>query len=128
MITEKQKTDILNMNETDSYFLIDECGAFIFRMSHEMAHGKIPEESHAAIREDIIGVREVQKFVVDNLMKFGVDPKSAEDRKDGDYWKWFRFWDNWKKSLSDEDWNTINMLIKNNKSYDKHLPEGTWKD
>lgn len=128
MITKEQKTDILKMNETDSYFLIDECGAFMWRMTHDMSHGRIPKESHAAIQEDIDGIWEIQKFVVNNLMKFNIDPESAKDKKNGDYWKWFRFWDNWKKGLSDEDWNSIKQLMKNNESYDKYLPEGTWKN
>ena len=76
----------------------------------------------------IKNVSELQKFVVDNLTRFGVDPESANDKKNGDYWKWYRFWDNWKKSLSDEDWETMNQLMKNNEPYDKYLPTGTWKD
>jgi len=128
MITEEQKTEILNMNEIDSYFLIDECGAFMWRMNHEMSHGRIPQESYADVDEDIKNVSELQKFVVDNLTRFGVDPESANDKKNGDYWKWYRFWDNWKKSLSDEDWETMNQLMKNNEPYDKYLPTGTWKD
>lgn len=128
MMTEKQKTDILDMNEYDSYFLIDECGAFIWRMTHDMGHGRIPQESHEAIDEDIVGVREVQKFVVDNLMRFGVDPESAKDSENGDYWKWYRFWNNWKKGLSDEDWDTITQLMSKEESIEKYLPEGTWKD
>jgi hypothetical protein len=124
---ENKKVDILAMNEVDTYFLIDECGAFIWRMNHEMAHGRIPQESHAAIDKDVVGVREVQQFAVDNLGRFGVDPESAKD-SDGDYWKWYRFWDNWKKGLSNGDWDAIMLLIKNKESYEKYLPEISWKN
>jgi len=127
-MTEQEKTEVLEMSEINTYFLIDECGAFTFRMNHEMAHNKIPKESHAAIQEDIDNVRELQKFAVDNLTRFNVDPETVNDREDGEYWKWYRFWDNWKKGLSDEVWNTINQLMANNKSIDEYLPKETWRD
>lgn len=127
MIEEEKKADILKMSEIDTYFLIDECGAFMWRMNHEMAHGRIEKEHHAAIDKDIVAVRELQQFAVDNLMRFGVDPESAKDSK-GDYWKWYRHWDSWKKGLSDEDWNAVNMLMQQKLPYDKYLPEGNWKD
>jgi len=127
-ITEQEKTDLLKLNEQNSYFFINECGAFIWRMNHDMAHGRIPQESHRAIDEDIQKIRVLQKFVVDsNLPKFGVDPESVTDRK-GSYWKWFTFWDNWKKGLSDEDLNKVCDLVEKNKSIDEYLPKGTWQE
>ena len=128
MIEEKEKTKILESNEIDTYFLIDECGAFIWRMTHDMANGRIPVESHEAISADVTNVRELQQFAVDNLMRFGVDPESAKDSENGDYWKWYRFWDGWKKGLSDDDWNAVNSAIGKKESYDKYLPKTTWKD
>jgi hypothetical protein len=128
MIEENKKADILKMGEVDTYFLIDECGAFMWRMNHDMAHGRIPQEAHAAITEDIAAVREIQQFAVDNLTRFGVDPESAKDRKNGDYWKWYGFWDDWKKGLSDEDWNSVNALMHQQQPYDKFLPKGKWQD
>jgi len=128
MIEENKKAEILKMNEVNTYFLIDECGAFIWRMNHEMAHGRIPQENHAAIQGDINNVGEVQKFAADNLTRFNVDPETVNDRKNGEYWKWYRFWDDWKKGLSNEDWNAVNQLMINNKSIDEYLPKGTWRD
>ncbi|MFA5049297.1 MAG: hypothetical protein WC516_09800 [Patescibacteria group bacterium] len=128
-ITEKEKTDLLKLDELDSYFFIDECGAFMWRMNHDMAHGRIPQESHRAISEDVAKIRELQKFVVDsNLPKFGVDPESVTDRKNGSYWKWYMFWDTWKKGLSNKDWNKVNALMSQDKPFDEFLPKGTWKD
>jgi len=128
MIEENKKAEILKMNEVNTYFLIDECGAFIWRMNHEMGHGRIPQENHAAIQEDINNVREVQKFAADNLTRFNVDPETVNNRKNGEYWKWYLFWDDWKKGLSNENWNTVNQLMTNNKSIDEYLPKGTWRD
>lgn len=128
MLEETKKAEILEYNEVNTYFLIDECGAFIWHMSHEMSHGRIPEEAIGDVNSDIENVREIQKFAVDNLMRFGVDPKSSEDRKNGDYWKWYRFWDNWKKELTNEEWENVSDALKNNKSFDKYLPKTTWKN
>ncbi|MFA5208640.1 MAG: hypothetical protein WC428_08420 [Candidatus Paceibacterota bacterium] len=127
-ITEKEKTDLLKLDELDSYFFVDECGAFIWRMNHDMADDRIPQESHKAIDEDIVKIRELQKFVVNNLTRFGVDPESVTDRKNGSYWKWYMFWDTWKKGLSNEDWNEVSMLLQKKKPLDNFLPTGTWKD
>ena len=127
MLEESKKEDILKMGEVDTYFLIDECGAFMWRMNHNMAHNRIPSKDHASIQEDIESVRELQKFAVDNLMRFGVDPLTAKDA-DGDYWKWYRFWDNWKKNMSDENWGIVNGLMQKNESYEDYLPKNTWRD
>jgi hypothetical protein len=126
-ITEEDKQPILAFNERDTYFFIDECGAFMWRMNHEMAHGRIPQEHHAGIQEDINKIRILQKFAVDNLSRFGVDPESVTDRK-GSYWKWYGFWDTWKKGLSDEDWNKVNDLMEQQQPIDEYLPKGTWQD
>ena len=125
---EGKKEEVLKLGEVDTYFLIDECGAFIWRMGHDMSHGRIPVENHADIQEDINNVGEIQQFLVDNLQRFGVDPQSAKDRENGDYWKWFRFWDSWKKGLSNEDWNMVSNLIQTGKSYNEYLPKNTWRD
>jgi len=106
-MSDQDKKDILAMDEVTSYFLIDECGMFIFSMGHDMNHGKIPEESHTAIKTDIINVQQLQKFAVFGLSRFGVDPESVKDRELGDYWKWFHHWDDWKKSLDEETWKKV---------------------
>jgi len=128
MLEESKKADILKMGEVDTYFLIDECGAFMWRMNHEMAHGRIPQEHHAAINEDIVSVSELQKFAVDNLHRFGVDPETAKDRTNGDYWKWYKYWDTWKKGLSNEDWEKVNKRMAANEGYTEFYPEGRWQD
>ena len=127
-ITEKEKEDLSKLDEIKSYFFIDECGAFMWRMNHDMAHDRISHESHQAIDEDIAKIRVLQKFVADNLIKFGVDPATVNDRKNGDYWKWYKFWDTWKKGLSDEDWNKVDALMSQDKPFDEFLPKDTWKE
>ena len=101
MLTEKQKEEFLSFDEVLSYLTINECGGFIWRMNHDVGHDRIPKEHHSDIQKDINNIRELQQFVVDNLDRFNVDGKSANDN-DGEYWKWYRFWDNWKSQLSNE--------------------------
>ena len=122
-MTEQDQTDILSMDEATTYFLINECGNFLFRMNHDLADGRIPEESKADVQNDMINIREVQMFTVENLDRFGVDPKSVEDKDKGDYWKWYTFWDEWKNKLSDDVWKIVATG-----EYKVYLPTTSWKD
>jgi len=129
-MTEKEKKDILELNEINTFFLIDECGSFIWKMSEEMKKGTIAQSSTGSVMFDIQNVRKVQQFAVDNLGRFGIDPKSANDKKDGDYWKWYRFWNKWKKDLSNKDWTKISIILskEDNPELTKFLPTGKWND
>lgn len=122
-MSEQDKQDILKMDEPTTYFLINECGHFLFRMNHELADGRIDEEDKPAILTDMTGIREVQAFAVENLGRFGVDPKSVEERDKGEYWKWYRFWDDWKEILTDEEWAVVATG-----EYEDYLPKGKWND
>lgn len=122
-MSDQEKEDILSMDEVMTYFLIDECGAFLFKMTHDIADGKIPEESHQAIATDLVNIRMLQKFTVDNLMRFGVDPESAYNKEDGDYWKWLKHWNDWKTNLSEEVWGKVSEG-----EYEKYLPENKWNE
>ena len=122
-MTDQEKKDILSMDEVMTYFLIDECGAFLFRISHDMSNGKIPEESHDAITTDLVNIRMLQKFTVDNLQRFGVDPESAYNKEDGDYWKWLNHWNDWKNNLPDEVWQKVSEG-----EYEEYLPKHKWNE
>jgi hypothetical protein len=122
-MTEQDQKDILSMDEATTYFLINECGMFLFRMNHDMADGRIPEEAHEGITKDMVNIREVQKFAADHLDRFGVDPESVEDKTEGEYWKWYTFWDEWKKNLTDDEWKVVATG-----EYKEYLPTTSWKD
>lgn len=123
VMSEQDKKDILEMDEPTTYFLINECGNFMFRMTHDMSHDRIPEESKEAVMTDVNNIREIQKFAADNLDRFGVDPESVKEGDKGEYWKWYRFWDDWKINLSDEQWEQVA-----GGNYKEHLPTTSWKD
>ena len=122
-MTDQEQQDILSMDEVTTYFLIDECGAFIFRMTHDAAKGEIPKENQDMIMADVNNIRTLQKFAVDNLTRFGVNPETAQDRENGEYWKWYRHWDKWKKGLSDETWK---LVASGN--YKEYLPTKSWNE
>ena len=122
-MSEQDQTDILSMDEATTYFLINECGNFLFRMNHDLADGRIPEESKEDVQNDMINIREAQMFTVENLDRFGVDPKSVEDKDKGDYWKWYTFWDEWKNKLSDDVWKIVATG-----EYKVYLPTTSWND
>jgi len=122
-MSDQDKKDILGMDEVTTYFLINECGMFLFRMNHDLADGKIPEESIEAVKTDMINIREVQIFTVEHLDRFGVDPKSVEDKTEGEYWKWYTFWDEWKKNLTDDEWEVVATG-----EYKQYLPKTSWNE
>jgi hypothetical protein len=78
--------EILKGGEIHYYFLINECGGFIWRMNHDLADGRIdlptdPEENKkaiASIDEDIKKMREIQTFVVSKLPEVGVEKPVKE--------------------------------------------------
>lgn len=122
--------DLNALDEISLYFVINECGGFIWRMNHDMADGRIPIESHDAIDKDIAGVRRTQQDAVSLLPKFGVDqPTQGPSRAPTEeYWKWFRWWDSYIKGLSEKEWEELNKKISNKEDYSKYRPQGDWKD
>jgi hypothetical protein len=122
-MSEQDKKDILEMDEPTTYFLINECGNFMFRMNHELAHDKIPESTQTAVISDINNIRIIQKFAAVNLGRFGVNPESVNDGEKGEYWKWYSFWDKWKNDLTDDEWKDVATG-----NYKPYLPKTSWKD
>jgi hypothetical protein len=126
MITEETKTELSNFNEVETFFFIDSVGGFIWRIHHDAGHGRVtitPE-----MNEELNTLAEKQKFCVDQLIKFGVDPESAKDRTDGDYWKWFKHWKNWLDGIDDETWEILDHKMSNKEDYQDMLPKTKWND
>lgn len=122
-LSEQDKSDILAMDEVTTYFLVDECGMYLFRMNHDLADGRVPDESKEEVLKGMAEIRVIQKFTVDNLGRFDVDPESAFDKENGNYWKWYRFWSNWKNNLTDDEWKVVSTG-----EYQPYLPKTSWKD
>ena len=114
------------------YFVIEHIGGFTWRMNHEMSHDRIPKESHAAIAQDIIKAKEQQVQSVRQIIRFGVETPLGENNvPTEDYWKWFRWWDSWKKGLSDDEWNRCNRISPTDMTEEQlaeYRPAGRWQD
>jgi len=122
-MSDQDKKDILSMDEVTTYFLVNECGSFLFNMNHGLSDGRIPEESKESVLKDMMNIRVIQKFTVDNLQRFDVDPESVHDKENGEYWKWYKFWDKWKTDLTDEQWK-----VASTGKFKAFLPKTSWKD
>ena len=118
--------------EIMTYMLIDNIGAFTWRMNHDMADGRIPKKDHAAIDEDIKQAVKEQQRLVRSLTRFGVKtPLDENDRPTEEYWKWYRWWSEWHKStLTNEQWDELNAVLgmeMTEEQIQKYRPEGDWR-
>lgn len=122
------KQEIDDMNETELYFVIDEIGAYTWRMNHDMADGRIELKAHASIDKDIARMHKHQGHAVERLRDVveGLDPTNDGIPTD-DYWKWYRWWDAWKKGMPDEQWNEISAKMKRDEDISSYRPEGSWR-
>lgn len=118
-------------SERDLYFTIDFFGGFIWRMNHDMADGRIPLEDHPAIDKDVSRCRERSCIAVKQCSRFGVDPAVDKDnRPTDDYWKWYRWWDGWKKGLSAEEWDVFDTANSRGLTEEEerlYQPAGDWR-
>ena len=124
-MTEQEQKDILAMDEVMTFFLIDECSSFIWKMNHDLSEGKISEPAAPTIMEDIQQIASLQKFAVDNLDRFGVNPKEINEEADGttDLRKWHQHWNTWRTELSAEQWEKVSIG-----EYENYLPTKKWNE
>ena len=126
MITEEEKKEIEGFDEAISYFFIDAIGGYIWRTNHDVGHGRYDMTPEMA--EGLAEMSEKLQYCVKQLSRFGVDPESTTDRVDGEYWKWFRYWDSWKNDMSDEEWEIFDRKMCNNEDLSDLLPKTKWND
>ncbi len=126
-------TTIDGCPEVVLYFLIDQLGAFIWRMNHDMADGRIEAKYHAAIDRDLDLARKQQKQAVQQCERFGVpQPIDSEGAACPKYWLWYRWWDKWKKGLSDDEWEALDAVLSCDRTMtegeiNKYRPPGGWQ-
>jgi hypothetical protein len=126
MITETDKKKIEDFPEHIAYFFIDAIGGFLWRTNHDASHGRL--DISPGMQKDLDQMREQQEYCVQQLSKFGVDPESAKDRTNGNYWKWFRHWDEWKKGMSDKEWNAFDKKMTAEEDISQLLPKQKWNE
>jgi hypothetical protein len=135
MVSEKVE-ELLKQGEIQYYFLINECGGFIWRMNHDLADDRIdlptdPEERKKAITEidnDIKEMRTIQAFVVSKLPDVGVQNPLMDDSKPSEeYWKWFHWWNDYVNSMSQEKWSELSIKIEAKEDISAWRPSGDWR-
>jgi len=118
---EKFEDAILKCSELELYLTIDGMGGYIWRMNHDMGHGRIP--SHEAIDKDLARMQVDIEKAVGQTVRFGVkEPFQPESKSASpEYFKWLRCWDQWKRELSDEEWNEVNDTLRRKSESEKGL-------
>lgn len=122
----EDKTKIEGFDEVTAYFFIDMIGGILWRTNHDAGHGRItitPE-----MQNDLNKMAEMQKYCVDQLQKFGIDPESAKNRPDGDYWKWFKHWNDWQHGMSEEVWEELDGKMSREEDVTDMLPKHRWNE
>jgi hypothetical protein len=114
------------------YFMINHIGSFQWRMNHSMMHGRITE-GHAEIHEDMQRGHEQQKQLIRSLPKYGVaKPLEDDDKPTGEYWKWFRWWNDWAQhTLTRDEWEAIEgeiQLDMTEEQIARCRPPGDWRE
>lgn len=119
------------------YFAIDMCGAFIWQMNHDAGHGRLPPESIAGVMADCEFARQDQLVLITvGLPRFGLErPLDENACPTEEYRKWFRWWDQWKRGMSNEEWTAYLAAERRwgddgpTPEEDKHWrPRGRWQD
>lgn len=109
----KDEKAITSLNEVELYFLIDSWGAFIWRMNHEMSHGRIETKDHVGVNADIDRVRAKQAEAVQELTRVGVEQPLDENGTPTEaYWEWYRRWNVWHKGMANDAWVLVKAALK----------------
>ena len=120
-----KETIIKNMSEIELYFLIDAIGYLRWRLNHDMADGRIPEEKWPPLDKTILEVAEKQHAAVSELVRFGISPFQEDGKSPSkEYWKWFHKWDNYiKKELSKEEFDELDQKLSANEDVSNYRPK-----
>ena len=125
-MNEEEKKRIDEFDEATTYFFIDLIGGIIWRTNHDAGHGRvvITPEMQAELTE----LSEQQQYCVSQLGRFGIDPESAKNRPDGDYWKWFKHWNEWHHNMSSDEWYDLDKKMTDGEDYSAFLPKHKWNE
>jgi len=123
-IKQEARDRIESAPEIEIYFMVDECGDFIWRMNHSMANGRIPTSAHAEVSHDVANTREVQSLCVEQLPRFGINDALDGVQPTAVYWEWYRRWNHWHKNvLTDEQWGEILAAMREGEDLQRFYPE-----
>ncbi len=124
------KIEVKTMSEVELFLQMDGFGGVAWRERRLFKKGNL------GISEEIFNENQkyysgMQKVILQELVRFKVDPESASDRANGNYWIWYKHWKDWMKSFSNEDWRRFEKELcrkdKENRNLEPFLPETDWQ-
>ena len=128
------KVQVETCPELVLYLLIEMIGGAIWRMGRELRKGHIPEESIKGVNRDLDEMHGRIRVAVDQTSRFGVEQPRIYRVKgevalsgSDDYWLWYRWWDAWQKSLTDDQYRSMDADMIADRDLSKWRPDGDWK-
>jgi hypothetical protein len=126
MVLEEEKIKIEGFTECELFFAIDAIGGIIWRTNHDVSHDRY--EMTPDLTKHLNDLRLFQQHCVDQLPKFGIEPESTKDSTNGDYWKWYRHWNNWKEGMDNDTWRVLDRKMSSKEDYSDMLPKHGWNE
>jgi hypothetical protein len=129
---------IESCTEHELFFVIDEAGAFIWRMNHLINNQQIPEADIDAVTKDIVSVNKMQGIAAENTKRFGVNFELVEQHNEimnqtfkvpcPEYWAWLKHWNEWKNAFTDESWDAFIKAVDAKGDLTEYLPKKRWNE
>ena len=111
-------------SEAKLYFIIEELGGMIWRINHDVGHGRMPD----SCLKDLPKLNEYIQTAVGHTLRFGVEePLRGNGAGNDNYWKWYRWWNAWHKVMSDDEWGEIAAAMNADEDLSELRPEGDWR-
>jgi hypothetical protein len=93
------------------YSIIQSLGGIRWRIAHDAADGRIPDDQN--VSRSLEELTEKLEAAVDQTARFGVEtPVRPEGQANQSYWLWYRKWNDWVESLSDDEFNRLDAVIE----------------
>lgn len=125
MIFENQELDkIKDYEEYKLFFLIDECNYYITILNETIRNNKdLSEKEKNVLYHNISKVRNIRKHTCDKIKEIKNFDCYKDNAPTDEYLDWWNFWNDWRMSFSDEEWDKIEEKIISDEDIKNHLPK-----
>jgi hypothetical protein len=118
---------VTTCSEQELYFYINTLGGMLWRLNHDMAHGRIEKNL------DLSPYFYAIEYCVMHTTRFGVEieePKAGEHVKPTvSYLAWFCWWDNYfQNTLSQEEYEIYRHKVHKGEDVSQFRPAGDWRN
>lgn len=122
--------------EVALYLTIEQLGYLQWRIRHDSfrnsSRGLINASQIAADDKAIEEVTKNLEIAVAQCERFGVPQAFIEKDKPqsgatDEYWKWYRWWDAYKKAMTDEEWKLLDDTLAKDGDISQFRPQGDWR-